>query len=954
MELTVHLQKTCVRVLYHCREFKDRHVLEPLFGIEPLTKYPSALPLEVRSRIDLVEIVIHNLVTYSGTRGEPLLDLLGVLRDKREESEAEWSTLDELFKQVSFYLSSLARESTEPTQQKRSQESETRDLRNAVQLYTEAPRSSNEAETADNWIGQFYSDHDEWAFRIALSVFNGGPWDLCMESALELAKRLKSANDSKTGMAGSVESTTPASRSSLSPLKVLAQAGGELLTENTRRVVRLKYSQLSREVLDYVWDEYTRRELLTSWLSDLVISRNQHNRIRGSIAAGFLMLNNFESIQRGLLNQWARADDSRSYRQAIGRALGVVAEEGSRLADVQALLEFWASSSEQELRWAAARAYIYVGLRCSVKDVIKQWRDIAEAEEFASATINFGNIQWVLVNPLHVSLLDAMERLFLNATEIAEVRRAAFIEGVEGFKQWSDDEQLQDDDTDDEGGAKQVTVGFGLMMLIKLARMILPTEDEWKCWPPVLVTLMEPDKSDSSYRRSLVEVFEQLLLDPASQPTALEILREWLNRVEKSNRYEAELRSFIDDLLARVSLQGEILRSIAMHLDLWSPRSRFRLRPAHPAFGDLQHVVLVVDGSESALRYWTEIRSLALEVGSALSDTIVPEVYLLNSGEVTDMMKLADTRPESSTESRHCSLIAPVMRDLIRRRQKTDAVIVIGNGEVFDLPDWLGHPSVDRWILVHLGPDRLLSEKTEGRNEITEDAAVAVYERLLGPIESKRSFSTNTKVSSVANDRWSVDRSGFPIVRIDSLQRYVHLFPVAKIQFEKFISDRNDSSWGDDVYGELLALNSRASFREKAVPRYEQLFLTGIKPPEVTEFATWLGDEYSTPDNSQWLACYEWLANQPIPEPPVNISEDALGIWQLITAVRTPRTLLDLSLMSQGIKEWVSVVGKTEAYAGLGCPVQRFPTLSRDPRALVHVTTLQTRLHAYGFRLLRR
>lgn len=908
MKLTVHLHKACVRVLLHCREFNDRHTLEPLFGIDPLTKYSTAFPLEARTRVHLVEIVIHNLVTYSGTKGEPLLDLLGVLRDKREEVEEEWKTLDELFKQVSFYFSSVATDSDESVEEKRPQKSEAQELRKAVHLYNEATKNDNGVETAENWIGQSNGNHGEWAFRIALSVFSGAPWDTCMEAALDLGQRLASVTSTSV-----TEKPEPLVSPPLSPLKVLAQAGGELLTENTHRVVRLKDSQLSREVLDYVWDEYTHRELLIAWLSDLVVSRNPHNRIRGSIAVGFLMLNNFETIQRSVLLRWARAEDARGYRQAIGRALSVAAEEGSRLADVRELLEFWASSSEQELRWAAARAYIYVGLRCSVKDVIRQWRMIAEAEDFSSATIDFGSIQWVLINPLHVSLLDAMERFFLNAVDVPEIRRIAFSEGVEGFKHWSDDEQLQSGENTEKETSEQLTVGFGLMMLIKLARMSVPSEDDYKAWPPVLLTLMEPDKKESSYRGSLLEIFEQLLIDPASQPTALEILHEWVKRIERNPRYEAEMRIFLNELLARPRLQGEVFSHLATHLDLWSPRSRFRVRTSHPEFNGLKKVVLVVDGSESALRYWTEIRSLALELGAVLSETTTPVVYLLNSGEVKDLMALADTKLEWTTDEKpNCSLIAPVMRDLCSQQQQIDAVILIGNGEVFDLGDWLDHPCVDRWVLVRLGPDTLLPAKEQGRDEITDNPSAAVYERLFNSIKTKTHYQNVAKSLSPLSDRWKIDRTGYPLIRIDPLQSYIHLFPIAKIQFEQFISGQSQSSWGDEEYGELLRLNPRASYRAKQCAHYEQLFLTGISPEESTAFGTWLGDEYRLPDHQQWLTCYDWLVNQPIPEPPDGISDDAFAIWQIIMAVRTPRTLLDLSLMSEGIKEWVKIVGKTD------------------------------------------
>lgn len=104
--LTVDLHQRCVRTLKECWEFKDKQTLEPLFGIDPLSRYQNAIPLEAQTRLQLIETVVHNLITYPATKGEALLDLLSVLRDKRDHGTAEWRTLDELWRQLSLYLDS--------------------------------------------------------------------------------------------------------------------------------------------------------------------------------------------------------------------------------------------------------------------------------------------------------------------------------------------------------------------------------------------------------------------------------------------------------------------------------------------------------------------------------------------------------------------------------------------------------------------------------------------------------------------------------------------------------------------------------------------------------------------------------------------------------------------------------------------------------------------------------
>jgi len=948
MKLTVNLQSSCVRVLLHCREFKDKHTLEPLFGIDPLTKYADALPLEARSQIHLVEVVIHNLVTYSGTRGEALLELLSVLRDKREQAQAEWKQLDELCKQVSFYLSSLATEKEPAVAENRTRESENRELREAIENYRLDGRQPSELSTED-WIAQANDNYYEWAFRIALAVFNGAPWDLCVETAMDLAKRVASLESPLV-----TPDISAAPSSMPSPLKLLASVHGELVDSGTFRAVKAKQPQVARPVLNYVWDEYTRRDLLIDWLSDLVVSRNSIKRIRGSIAAGLLMLNNFDSVQRSLLNRWVHGEDQRDYRKAIGRALGVVAEEGGLLTNVRQLLKSWALSSEQVFRWAAARAYIFVGIRCPIDEVITQWKIIADAEDVGTATINFESFRWIFVNQLHISLLDGMERFFLNAAEVPEIRRTAFVEGVVSFKRWADEEQRENAEVGKDDADSQLTFGLGLLMSIKLARMNVPTAGHESSWPPILLTLFDPEESDSVYAQSLLAVFEQILLDAASQPTALDLLRNWLTRVEMNPEFKGNLRRFLGDLLKRDRLQGSIHRLVAMHLDLWSPQSHFRIRSQHPDLSHVKNAIIVVDGSESARPYWIEIRSLALELGSAFSDSAA-KVYVLSDGEARTLTDLAEIKPDLATRSRPaCSLIAPILRDVVEPQQQVDALIVIGNGEIFDLSDWVGHPAIDCWILVRMGPEPLIPKSEKRIDELSTNLPELVYDRLFVPTPKEAHYARSVRSTRVVDDKWRVDQTGFPIVRVDPLQSYVHLFPIAKVQFERFLTSGTSSLCADEQYAELLKENARISYRALDQSKYEQLFLTGIKPEECKQFGSWLGNDYVLPDDREWLACYDWLARHPITDVPAGISDEAFSIWQTITALRAPTNLLELSLMSEGVKEWVTISGNRDKHGGLGCPVIRFQTLNRNPRQLVNLTTSQIRVSAYGFRLLKR
>lgn len=106
--LTVPLHKQCTLVLRQCPELSDRHTVEVLFGLYPLTRYVNAIPLEAKSQVQLLEMLIHNLITYPATNGKPLLELVSTLRDKRDPTEADWTELNELSQRLDLHFQRLA------------------------------------------------------------------------------------------------------------------------------------------------------------------------------------------------------------------------------------------------------------------------------------------------------------------------------------------------------------------------------------------------------------------------------------------------------------------------------------------------------------------------------------------------------------------------------------------------------------------------------------------------------------------------------------------------------------------------------------------------------------------------------------------------------------------------------------------------------------------------------
>src|SRR5581483_1252155 len=108
--------------------------------------------------------------------------------------------------------------------------------------------------------------------------------------------------------------------------------------------------------------------------------------------------------------------------------------------------------------------------------------------------------------------------------------------------------------------------------------------------------------------------------------------------------------------------------------------------------------------------------------------------------------------------------------------------------------------------------------------------------------------------------QWSSDRAGFPVVELPEIGLAVHLLPVAKCQFERFLwepvvqSAEADQAalYGDAWYAELLDALPRVALGHAQPDTLESLFLGGIRPTEVVGFARWLGPGYDLPRVDDW------------------------------------------------------------------------------------------------------
>jgi hypothetical protein len=196
--------------------------------------------------------------------------------------------------------------------------------------------------------------------------------------------------------------------------------------------------------------------------------------------------------------------------------------------------------------------------------------------------------------------------------------------------------------------------------------------------------------------------------------------------------------------------------------------------------------------------------------------------------------------------------------------------------------------------------------------------------------------------------RISTDRTGFPLVEADGIGSF-NLWPITKLQFERFISETN--KYGDYWYEAALELNPRISCRHLGKKDYEHFFMTGILPGEALDFARWLGDGFDIPTIEEWREFMLRLEDEKTLNVPVGeLSARALTIQQRLSSfLNTP---LKFALMEDGLVEWVRDDGK---YVGLGSPRSSFHPNAWNPLSdRIKVLNTGERLFYFGFRLVRR
>ena len=219
-----------------------------------------------------------------------------------------------------------------------------------------------------------------------------------------------------------------------------------------------------------------------------------------------------------------------------------------------------------------------------------------------------------------------------------------------------------------------------------------------------------------------------------------------------------------------------------------------------------------------------------------------------------------------------------------------------------------------------------------------------------------------------------LDPTGFPMIKIPTLDLAIAWLPVTKIQFERYMCDTNlhDETWYRSI---LNTYTPRISPGAMTTGNYWNIFMTGILPAEAERFARRLGHEYRLPTAKEWKAALDILAATPANPTFIEdiigqagINERAAVISRRLEAITAGdanqlvgtagRRLCDQMLMRLGVLEYVYEDDQMCTFAGWGQPNRRFvggvtnPIREDKPEVLLNRTEGAQMKH-FGFRVVR-
>jgi hypothetical protein len=550
LTISPELREECLRFFCQFKEFSNPDELRAFTYVQGLELVHKHIP----NSNDLDYTILFTKLMQTGRSPlEPaLFDLLDLLALRYREEDFKRQQCHELKEKIRNELIQYG-----------SQE-QAKDYQTLLERAAVSGRHGVGGKAAP-WIEEVGDDLDELALRITLAVFSGTTFEVIERAKNDLVELLRP-------LVPTVKVEDPPVVLKNIPLMRRIQKAGATETGGTapswKRAIELKKEQqdFAREAIGYVWQIYREnnwRRALIEWLSCYAVGGASDVRTRAAVAVGSLAVQDYRYVRDNVLARWIAAsgeDDRKAgeYRMAVGMALGVIVLDPAWSAEVQNLVRRWSQSSDRSERWVAVRAFIYVGVHWRpISEVIDQWHKIA-ATELPAIGVEAQGQALIRLNPLHMSLMDAMMRFFLILMQgLNGDNHEPFVGILQGLGNWI--------------ASTRADAAMGVFMFTTLGQIRLSTSGsiESADSPPLLLHLVEEQSTQSDYGKQLAELFNVLMSDVETIIEARDLLciwAGWVNGLQHNRQsYEIRLQNLLKDIIVADKsgrMRGRLINSL--------------------------------------------------------------------------------------------------------------------------------------------------------------------------------------------------------------------------------------------------------------------------------------------------------------------------------------------------------------------------------------------------------
>lgn len=433
------------------------------------------------------------------------------------------------------------------------------------------------------WFDECGDDLDERAFRIALAVFNEASYLDVEAAARDLAQRLKPRPDEqKQTDQEPAKKTSPfgVSRSTRLKRARAATRSSEIVTEYSDHarleIVYLQDRDYPAALIRLLWTEFGDfRDIFIAWLHDHAGIGKADIRNRAATAVGLLATIDFENICDKVLYPWARPieddrDLTRKYRAALTTAMFSLVLDNQANTEALGLLRYWTEQvNRPHLMWAAIRCYSAVGLRYP-REALESWRKVIDQVD-EMLIVDYEDLSF-FGSPMLISMLDAIESLFMSAFEWQDRFYSLYEQILEGLQNWvRADEQPKS------------TSRLGIPLFLMLMSIPIPTESEnpdIDTRPPALLVMFDGKDASAPGLDPLVWLLRKVLNNQKTRQAALALLRAWFAFVDEDTRYKPPLNLVLEKFLAAPHLSQRESGRLQLMMQRWAEHPDAKKRSA--------------------------------------------------------------------------------------------------------------------------------------------------------------------------------------------------------------------------------------------------------------------------------------------------------------------------------------------------------------------------------------